>query len=344
MESFLFQSKNELLEKAHANQEVSYVVFSSYDRIQELAVDNPSNVILCSTAGEFTPEGFKDGVYTGFTFQKTDDVEVVELLYPPVKSLHKLKSAYAKVKSNPNAFTLLLCDGLTAMEDAIVTTFFFTDPNYKIIGGSAGDNLAFKETLLYIGKKKVFSIALFFNSKKRTQIIKENLYVSTHKNMLVTDADPIKRTVKMFNNRPAATEYANLVGVREDELANYFMSNPLGRSIDEDIFITSPMKINTDKSITFYSQIIPNTFVEILELADYNQVIADTKQKVTISPSFSLSINCILRSLYFIDSHKWDTVNKELLSICRNQTGFISYGEQYYRNHFNQTMVLLLME
>jgi len=343
MNSFLFSTTGELLDSLSKNKDLSYVVFAGVEVIRALSTKVDQNVILCSTSGEFTKEGYRDGAITGFSYDP-NMVEVVEILYPPAKGISALKSAYRKVQHNENAFALLLCDGLSAMEESIITTFFFTAPQFKIIGGSAGDNLKFQETLIYIGQKKVHSVALFFDAKTRTQLIKENLYVSCGKKMLVTEADVIHRTVKTFNNVPAATEYARMLGVSENELSKYFMSNPLGRTDETDTYITSPMKINSDRSITFYSQIIPNTFVEILELANHDKVIKQTLSSVKVRPQFVLSINCILRSLHFIDKKEWKDVDMELLSICKNQTGFVSYGEQYYRNHFNQTMVLLLVE
>lgn len=343
MNSFLYQTPEELISTIGKNDNLSYVVFAGISMVHELAGKLGEHVILCSTSGEFTPKGFQDSAITGFSYDP-GNVEVVELLYPPAKGLRAIQKAYAKVKHNPNAFALLLCDGLSAMEESIITTFFFTDPDFKIIGGSAGDNLKFEETAIYIGSKKVHSAALFFNAKTRTQLIKENLYGPCGKKMLVTDADPIKRIVKTFNNKPASTEYASMLGVSESQLDKFFMSNPLGKSSENDIFIASPMKINPDRSITFYAQIIPNTFVDILELKDHGTVIQNTLNAVQIRPSFVLSINCILRSLYFIENRLWRDVDAELLSICKNQTGFISYGEQYYKNHFNQTMVLLIVE
>jgi len=343
MNSFLYQTPDELIVSIGSNNNLSYVVFAGIAMVHELAGKFGDNVILCSTSGEFTPKGFMDSAITGFSYDP-GNVEVVELLYPPAKGLRALQKAYAKVRHNPNAFALLLCDGLSAMEESIITTFFFTDPDFKIVGGSAGDNLKFEETAIYIGSKKVHSAALFFNAKTRTQLIKENLYGPCGKKMLVTDADPIKRTVKTFNNKPASTEYARMLGGRESQLDQFFMSNPLGKSSENDLFIASPMKINPDKSITFYAQIIPNTFVDILELEDHRTVIQNTLNAVQLKPSFVLSINCILRSLYFIENQLWRDVDAELLSICKNQTGFVSYGEQYYKNHFNQTMVLLIVE
>jgi hypothetical protein len=343
MDSFLYQTSEELIASIRKSNDLSYVVFAGIATVHELAGKLDDNVILCSTAGEFTPKGFQNSAITGFSYDPSH-VEVVELLYPPAKGLRAIQNAYAKVRHNPNAFALLLCDGLSAMEESIITTFFFTDPDFKIIGGSAGDNLKFEETAIYIGAKKVHSAALFFNSKTRTQLIKENLYGPCGKKMLVTDADPIRRIVKTFNNKPAASEYARMLGVSESQLDKLFMSNPLGKSSENDLFIASPMKINPDKSITFYAQIIPNTFVDILELEDHHTIMQKTLAAVQLRPRFVLSINCILRSLYFIENRLWSDVNAELLSICKNQAGFISYGEQYYKNHFNQTMVLLIVE
>lgn len=343
MKSFMFSSIQELVSQASKNNDSAYVVFAGVDIIRKLSTQVGENVILCSTSGEFTPEGYKDSSITGFMYSPTD-VDVVEIMYPPAKAIQEMKKAYSKVENNPNAFALLLCDGLSAMEEGIVTTFYFTHPNFKIIGGSAGDNLKFSETLIYIGRRKVYSVALFFNSKTKTQLIKENLYEPYGKRMLVTDADPIKRTVKTFNNQPAATEYARVLGVNEKDLEKLFLSNPLGRASNNGTYIASPMKINNDKSITFYSQIIPNSFVNILKLSTHEKVINDTLNSVEFKPSFVLSINCILRSLHFKNENSWKDVDKELLSICKNHTGFVSYGEQFYKNHFNQTMVLLLVE
>jgi hypothetical protein len=104
------------------------------------------------------------------------------------------------------------------------------------------------------------------------------------------------------------------------------------------------MKVNNDKSITFYSQILPNTFVELLKPSDPLEIIKNTLRAAEFRPSFVFAINCILRSLKFTEEGAWGKIDKEILGLCRNTTGFVSYGEQFYRHHLNQTMVLLLIE
>lgn len=343
MNSFLFSTIKETLDHINSNSSLSHIVFAGVSKINELSGNIGENVILCSTSGEFTSKGYSDGAITGFSFSPSLS-EVVEISYPPAKSLKKLQDAYIKVKNNNNAFALLLCDGLSAMEEAIVTSFYFTDPKFKIIGGSAGDNLKFEKTLIYIGSKKVHSAAIFFNIKSQTQLIKENIYVPTGKKLLVTEADAINRTVKTFNNKPASEEYAKALGIKEVDLPKHFMNNPLGKIYKEDIYIASPMKVNPDKSITFYCQLIPNAFVELLKPVDYLKAVETTITSAKFRPSFVLSVHCILRSLKFIEENSWNNISSKLLTLTKNQTGFISYGEQYYRNHFNQTMVLLLIE
>lgn len=343
MKSFVFSDIAEALNYTRNGKDKGFIIFSSVEIILELSKQVSSDVILCSTSGEYGKNGYKDGIITGFEYEKGES-EIVEILSPPIKGINNLKQAYKKVQGNKNAFALLLCDGLNGTEESIITTFYFADSNFKIIGGSAGDNLKFKETFIFIGSKRVNSVAIFFNIKKRTCIIKENIYESTGQRLLITDSDLINRTVKAFNKVPASVEYAKQLNIREQELPNYFMNNPLGKVYEDGIYIASPMKVNQDKSITFYCQMMTNTFVEVLKPLDPIEQVRKTIKKVEFKPSFVLAINCILRSLKFQQEGIWKDIDKEILSLCSNTTGFISYGEQFYKKHVNQTMVLLAVE
>lgn len=343
MKAISFSNIQETSNYISSKKDKGFVIYTTNENVTQLSLLNLQNVVCCSTAGEYTPQGYKNGVVTGFEYD-INDAEVVEILYPPIKSLDNLKNSYKKVENNSNAFVLLLCDGLSGMEETIITTFYFTKENFKIIGGSAGDNLNFKETLIYIGSKRVHSVAIFFNSKTKTHILKENIYEPTGKKLLITDADTIKRTVKTFNTLPAATAYANALNINESDLPNHFMNHPLGKMYNDSISIVSPMKVNKDKSITFYSQLLPNTFVQILKPVDPIAEIKKTLSNVPFSPSYVLAINCILRSLKFQQDGIWKSIDKEILNFCPNTSGFISYGEQFYKVHSNQTMVLLLVQ
>ncbi|AWK51657.1 hypothetical protein DIC82_11805 [Clostridium beijerinckii] len=346
MKQLLFHSVNEVYaytQDANILKTMGIILFAPVEMVIELSKNVSPNTILCSTSGEYTCNGYKDGVITGFEYDKGES-KVVEIEYPAIKSIDMLKGAYDKVKNNKNAFMLLLCDGLSGTEESILSTFYFIPPDFKIIGGSSGDNLNFKETYIYIGGKRVANVSVFFNSKRRTCILKENIYTSIGQTLLVTEADVLNRTVKSFNNRPASTEYARVLGITEKELPSFFMNHPLGKKYENDIFIASPMKVNSDKSITFYCELMENTFVDVLKAEDPIEVLKQTIKSAQFNPSFIFSVHCILRSLKFIQEKKWPVFDKEMIKFCNNITGFVSYGEQYYKNHSNQTMVLLLIE
>ena len=343
MIDLIFSNVQEASNFTNSNTSMGFVLFSNVENIIELSQLVSTNVILCSTSGEYGKYGYENGIISGFQYELCDG-EVIEILHPPIKSIDNLKEAYKKIKNNKNAFALLLCDGLTGMEESTIGTLYFVDDNFKVIGGSAGDNLKFKETFIFIGGRRVCSAVIFFNIKRRTTIIKENIYIPMGQRLLVTEADPISRTIKAFNKVPASTEYARVLNIKESELPNYFMNNPLGKIYEDEIFISSPMKVNPDKSITFYSQVMSSTFVEVLKPVDPASQIRDTVRKIGFKPSFMLSIHCILRSLKFQQDNIWKEIDKEILSFCPNTTGFISYGEQFYKKHVNQTMVILAVE
>lgn len=318
------------------------VLFASAAAVKELSGQAYSRAVLCSTKGEYTPQGYRSGVVTGFEYD-SGMAGIVEILHPPVLSGSELNAAYSRVKDNPNAFMLLLCDGTGAMEETILSSLFFIDPQFKVIGGSAADD-GQGETYIYIGNRRVRNLGIFFNMSARTALVKENIYIPTGKTMLVTEADVFGRTVYSFNDRPAAEEYARVLGVPRAELEAHFLSSPLGKRYEDDLIIASPKAVNPDGSVTFYSQVMSSTYVEVLSAADPLAVVEETLGASPCKPSFVLNINCTLRDQLFSRDGLWAAFDEIMLGFCSNTTGFISFGEQYYKKHANQTMILLLVE
>ncbi len=343
MKSFTFNSISEADRYFKANMELGHVVHTSVKQSIELSKLSEDNVVICSTSGEITPGGYKDGIITGFSFNK-GIADIVEISKPAILSKPSMEKAYDKVKRNKNAFLLLLLDGLSGTEEGVMSILYFMDNEFKVVGGSAGDNLKFELCHIYIGNKKVENVGIFFNVEKRTVLIKENLYVPRGEKLLITDADPISRVVKTIDNLPAVEAYAKHLGVSVQNLQDHFMSNPLGKIYKDEIMIASPMKINPDKSITFYCQVMPNTFVFMLEPSNTSETIDATINRFPFKPSFMYVVNCILRSLKFQKDKEWPLVSRKLESVCNNTTGFVSYGEQFYNHHVNQTMVILALE
>ena len=318
------------------------VLFASPASVRELSANTTSRVVLCSTKGEYTPQGYRNGVVTGFEYDASI-ADVVEILHPPVLSTAHMEAAYRKVHHNKNAFLLLLCDGTGGMEEMLLSSLYFIPPQFKVAGGSAADD-GDGETYIYIGDRRVRNVGIFYDMPARTALIKENIYVPSGQTLLVTEADVFGRTVYSFNGRPAAEEYARVLGVPEKELAAHFLSSPLGRRYEDDLIIASPKEVHADGSVSFYSQVMSSTYVEVLSAADPLAVLEETLGGSPFKPSFVLNINCTLRDQLFGREGLWADFDQAMLGFCSNTTGFISFGEQYYTKHANQTMILLLVE
>ncbi len=342
MQTVTFENNKQVLEYAASNADQILVLFSTYVEIEMIDAKLPENVIVASSFAQTYAGARKERGFTGFVIDK-NECEIVPIADLPILSRYDLKKAYDKVKDNPNAFMYLIADGLSGQEDMILTSLYFMRPDFKMIGGSAGDT-KHDETLIYYGSHRVKHLCIFVDCKKRTKLVKENIYVPTGKKMLVTNADPIKRCVYTFNNRPADEEYARILGIPLYDLHDAFMSHPLGQKVDGELFINSPQKINHDHSITFYSEIIPNEFIDVLGLGDMKQIMAETREKMGMKPSTLLSINCVLRDLYFKKHGKWREVFASLDELNGKEAGYVSAGEQYNFEHCNQTMVLLGIE
>lgn len=321
MKALNFRSTLEAKEYIEQNKDIGIVLFMDQDKIVELSEFKRDEVILCSSAGEYGNDGFKEHMIVGFSYD-IEMAEVIEIKKPAIRSLKSLQDGYEKVKSNSNAFLLFLSNGLSMGEESILSTLFFIKDDFKIIGGSAGDYCNFKETTIYIGNKKVDSVGIYFNLKKKTQLLKENIYYSTGIKLLITKADTLQRTVYEINGNKASVEYAKALGISEDELSDKFIDHPLGRVVQDNTYITSPMKINADKSITFYSQILPDTFVEVLQPSNITESFKSTIDQIEFKPGFILSVHCILRCLKFKKNNTWKELDRILLPITSNHVGY----------------------
>ncbi|MCT4395934.1 FIST signal transduction protein [Periweissella beninensis] len=342
MNNLFFASIHDTILFCQKHPDQLVLLFAKHATFWDAVSNFPDNLIITSSDANISTSGRTTTGLSGFSISLML-AQVIPVSSLPMLQAQQLEDAYQQVKKNKNACLFLLCDGTKQTEEIFLNSLYFIDDAFKIIGGSAADAQA-GETTIFFGQTKVDNLAIFLNIQRPTKLIKENLYQPTNKQLLVTHADMISRTVYTFNNQPAAIEYARQLNVSVQELANLFLSNPLGKNINGNFYIASPRNINKDMSITFYSQIVPNTFVDILELSALKEIIQTTQTTVKKQPSFIFSIHCILRDTYLNQTNQWPLIINNLNQISPHQTGFVSYGEQLFNLHLNQTMTLLVVE
>lgn len=316
-----------------------------------------SEVIGVTTVGEIGPKGFESTGVSAMSFDQQFKVAAVlmdDIEKFPIFSRKKLITAAKNIGislSSKNmereGIALIFPNGLVAGEEkmlSIVNSIFEHD-GFPIFGGTAGDDAKFKETSISVNGKvssKGGAVALM-KTNIDIHIHKENIFQTTGRVMEITKVNTEERIVYEMNGKRAASEYARLLGVSESQLPNYFMKSPLGRKVNEDIYIASPFQVLKDGSIQFYCQIFQHQKVDILEPID--PITTLNKSVLALKNEFRqldgvLAINCILRKLQFEQEHLISALNKEFETLP-SLAGFCSYGEQINNTQLNQTLVLL---
>jgi len=325
--------------------EISQAIYEAFGKV---------NTIGCSSSGEIISGQMLDNsiVLMAFDERIVEDcaLEVVENL----SDSSNIDNAFTNFKAHYNLpitdmdsskyVGLVLIDGLTGLEEEI-NERIGDKTNISFIGGSAGDDLKFEQTFLYVNGKyyKDAAVLVLIKSATEFDILKTQSFVATSTQLTVTKTDLENRTVLEFNNKPALEAYAEALNVAKEEVVNYFPTNPVGLVYDNDIFVRSPKQVQ-DNNITFYCRIQEGMVVNILESKDIvEQTKNDLKEKQGTLGEISaiVNFNCILRTLELKDKKQTDAYGALFGDIPT--VGFSTYGESYI-GHINQTATMLLFK
>jgi hypothetical protein len=238
---------------------------------------------------------------------------------------------------------LILVDGLSVAEERIMDRIGdLTDVLF--VGGSAGDDLKFACTYVYANGEAYTDAAVLVLLKPAVgfDIVKTQSFRATGKRLVATEVDEAKREVISFNNRPAATVYAEAVGTTVDDAPNYFMKHPLGLLAGDEIYVRSPQQIK-DGGIVFYCNIMEGMELALLSSTD---MVADTRNALKAKNGKEgaiagiVNFHCILRTLELEKDNLTDEYGKIFSEVPT--VGFSTYGEEYL-GHINQTSTILLL-
>lgn len=311
-----------------------------------------SIVFGCTTAGEIVSgHMLKNSLAVmAFTPSAMEDikVEVVENIkqYGSIDNVFRsFEDHFGKPMSEMDFrkyIGIILIDGLSAAEEKIMDRIG-DKTNLIFIGGSAGDDIKFERTYVYANGRSYQDAAILAVLKPSAgfDIIKTQSFKNLNKKLTATKVNIDTREVIEFNNEPAAKAYAKLLGVNIEDAENYFMTNPVGLIVEDEIFVRSPQKINGD-NIVFYCNILEGMEVSLLESTD---IIEDTKKivqsKIKDMGTISGMINfhCILRTLELEKKGRTYDYGKIFEGI--EAVGFSTYGEEYI-GHINQTSTILV--
>lgn len=327
------------------------------DELSKL-IDEKCMLLGCTSSGEISSQsGITKGGVSAVAFGDNsmeveavflEEVSKVPLMYRK-EIIEKLESMGYKEgeKAYKNLTGLLFVDGLVSAEEKLLSVLnSIFEGNLQLIGGSAGDDLKFEKTLLSFNGLVSEDVAVFamIKTKKKMKIYRENIFDSQGIEIDITSADEKNRKIIEIDNKPAKSRYAELLGVNKNNLENYILRNPIGRKIGDSIYISSIANIDGE-NLNMYAQVFENSRAEILKAKNPFRTQEETLKEIKndfdkISGVFC--VNCILRFLQFEKEGILEKISEGIRTLG-DYGGFVSYGEQYNKQHLNQTLTLLVM-
>lgn len=304
----------------------------------------------CSNAGGICPAGAIGHGLVLIAFPR-DGFRIVSLCLPDVANLDVERAGDAvralrrRLGEGDTArtrrFALSLIDGLANVEETVVSTIAWALDGIPLVGGSAGDDLRFRETtLLHDGAVvRNGAVLLLVESDFPVELFKSDNFVPTPKRLVVTRSDAENRTVHEFNAEPAAVEYALSVGLDPHNLtAMSFAAHPLVVKIGGEYFCRSIRRLNEDGSLSFFCAIDEGV---VLTLAESRDLVAATRDELArVETGFAaldlvIGFDCVHRRI----EAELKQVRHQVADLYRryNVVGFETYGEQYRSMHLNQT-------
>jgi hypothetical protein len=311
-----------------------------------------ANVFGCTTAGELALDGYAKGALVGMSFPRSefttalehfDDLGAASLVQicEKVRSLVLRLHILAPAMDETNTFALLLIDGLAGIEETALSAIVRELGNIALVGGSAGDNLAFHETNVYADGafRAGRAVLCLLHTARPFEAFRTQHITSLDTKMVVTEADPARRVVTEINAEPAAAEYARLSGIAGQELDEIVLAtHPVCVRVGGSDYVRSIRSVNEDQSLTFYCAIdegivlSPGVSTDIV--ADLNRLF-DRLRGTLGAPSAVLGFDCIFRRIELQHRNLTDLVSTILAA--NKVVGFSTYGEQFKAMHLNQT-------
>lgn len=309
----------------------------------------------CTSSGLLGLRGFQRGGISAVSLSAAA-FQIESFLVKPLSDCDRqveaiaetLKRRDAQPTARHRAFALLLVDGLSTKEEALVSALDRNLRGIPIVGGSAGDDLRLRETHVWFGGAFHTDAAVLavVTTELPFQTLQVHHFVPSGRRLEITAASPLNRTILKINGEAAALAYADLVEVSMSDLnPNVFSRHPLLLERDGNYFVHSIQRVNGDGSLMMYSAVESGDQPSLGQPRDpltaLENAFGGLPQSVR-EPSLVIGFDCVLRRLEFEQRRLDATVGRFMAD--HNVIGFCTYGEQFNALHVNQTFTCVAIK
>jgi len=320
--------------------------------LAEVARHAPSiRVLGCTTAGEITPAGYRQGTITGLSLSAGHFVTSVRLIEPTstfeiadgpavTQALIAEHNVVRRRLQSPHTFALLINDGLSMREETIVSALADALDEIPLIGGSAGDNLAFREPSVFLDGRVLTnaSLLVLVSTDLDFRVFQTQHFQPLDQKIVVTRADPARRLVMEINAEPAAEEYARMIGIARDELTPLvFAANPLVVKAGGRHYVRAIQRVDDD-GLHFFCAIDEGIVLSLARSGDLRANLVslfDGLRRELGEIEAVIGFDCVLR---YVEMEQRQLLTDVSHIMAQNHVvGFNTYGEQFGMMHMSQT-------
>ena len=343
---------------ANIKEAKAILFFADYDRLEgvgKLLKKNYPQAQIIGTAGiaHYNSMIAENGLLIVTAIMSGAEVSagvIQNLSTSPLTDIGKLEASVKKV--SPGKSDTVCIEFCTNDEEVLVSTMnvVLDRKGISLAGGTVFGTPEGKDSLVCCNGevyKDACAYMVIKNQGGKAYVVRENIYDRADGPAhIATKVNLKKKELIELDHRPAAEVYSAETGVPKNGIVDNVLKQPLGRVIDEDVYISSMNGVDAGGAITNYKQINENDAIFILKLLDYRSINKQTKSVIEgyiSKPSLIFSVNCIYRYLLFSQEGYLDEFLR-LLSGIGPVVGYIGGGEQFNRQHVNQTMVCAIFE
>jgi len=270
----------------------------------------------------------------------------------PMQYVNNVSDALTGISDFENTICLEFITSMLKCEEIVLDTLNSVLDKHKIpvVGSSSSPSGKDNMTAVSLNGevyKEGCVFAIIHNLNGRIFVLKENMYKPTIHTLTATDVDCEERIVYEFDNRPAALALCDKLKISVSELERVRNIHPLGKIVDEDIFMVDIDRIEGDGAIRCNARIYNRTRIAILDPDNIHKVWSNTKTEIInskIKTDFSFVVNCKTRSEAFLSQEVFEEFGDVLKDGCNKYIGCSGMGEQLDLEHLNQTMLVALFE
>lgn len=326
-------------------------VSSAHDRKEvERAwrASRPGPTLCCTTAGEISPfAGHVESAIVGAslrgvraqvwavegldTFDAAEARSLKQAMQPFLDSVDPAESVSA----------IVVLDGLSRAEERVVAALHHALEGIPLVGGSAGDDLAFEATHVMVDgllRENVGAIVLVATMAPAFSFMMHHFEL-TEQRLVVTAADPVQRRVMELDGMPAAEAYRRALNIPAGPLSKEQMAvAPLMLSVGERTYVRS-IAGESAGALELYCAIEEGLVLQLgrpMSLVEQLDKLMKQVDEQIGAPQLILGFDCILRRLELQHFGAGPEVNAALGG--RPFVGFSTYGEVFGGLHVNQTL------